>query len=519
MALPVLNTAPHPGGEAPEVRTEPTLGLPDPLTVDTQGGRYRVEWDPDAEVTPLGQLVFFHQFLATGGLFQDWVRECPLRFVSPNAPSLTNLLGTITLSVLSGQFRYAHITALRADTVNPAGLGMTKVCSEDSVRRAFADVDETACSQWQRTALRRTWLPALRHPWVLDIDVTVKPIYGHQEGASKGYNPHKPGRPSHAYHTLMVRNLRLVLDVEVRPGKEHAASHGRANLWRLWGSLPRECRPRLVCGDASYGQEALMSECEERSQGYLFRQRQTQRVKQLVRALEQQGGWCATLRGWEALEGGLQLSGWTRRRRVVVMRRQEREEAGRTGASRQLSLGETQELALVGESQIPTYEYLVLVTNLELELLSLTDLYRQRADIENAYDELKNQWGWGGFVSKDLLRSQVAARNVALVYNWWSLFVACAEPARGREAITSRPLLLSAVGRVTQSGRQKTLRLTSTHGESGYAQRLLTQASLFLSGLKNTAERLSQAKCWERIWDRILSPWLRPRAAIPARSG
>ncbi len=64
----------------------------------------------------------------------------------------------------------------------------------------------------------------------------------------------------------------------------------------------------------------------------------------------------------------------------------------------------------------------------------MSGLYAQRADAENVYDELKNQWGWGGFTTKDLLRCQVAARNVALIYNWWNLFVRCAEPrtpARG----------------------------------------------------------------------------------------
>src|ERR1035437_6968569 len=59
----------------------------------------------------------------------------------------------------------------------------------------------------------------------------------------------------------------------------------------------------------------------------------------------------------------------------------------------------------------------------------------------------RNRWGWGGFVTQDLLRCQVAARNVALIYNWWSLFVRCAQPQRPREAVTSRPLLLAVVGR------------------------------------------------------------------------
>jgi hypothetical protein len=41
----------------------------------------------------------------------------------------------------------------------------------------------------------------LKTPWILDIDTTIKPLYGKQEGAEVGYNPHKPGRPSHALDT------------------------------------------------------------------------------------------------------------------------------------------------------------------------------------------------------------------------------------------------------------------------------------------------------------------------------
>ncbi len=58
------------------------------LAVDTGGGRFHVEWDESAPVTPLGQLVFFMQFLAAGGLFAGWVRECPLRYESANAPEV-----------------------------------------------------------------------------------------------------------------------------------------------------------------------------------------------------------------------------------------------------------------------------------------------------------------------------------------------------------------------------------------------------------------------------------------------
>lgn len=43
------------------------------------------------------------------------------------------------------------------------------------------------------------------------------------------------------------------------------------------------------------------------------------------------------------------------------------------------------------------------------------------------------------------------ARAVALIYNWWSWCVRAANPQARREALTSRPLLLAAVGRAATS--------------------------------------------------------------------
>ena len=45
--------------------------------------------------------------------------DCPLSLTSNNPPKKRDLLGTVLLSVLSGHRRYAHITALRCDPVNP----------------------------------------------------------------------------------------------------------------------------------------------------------------------------------------------------------------------------------------------------------------------------------------------------------------------------------------------------------------------------------------------------------------
>jgi hypothetical protein len=71
-------------------------------------------------------------------MWEEFVAQCPLTYTSPNAPSKAEILGTILLSVLSGHRRYAHITGIRGDTVLPALLGIERLRSEDSVRRAFA---------------------------------------------------------------------------------------------------------------------------------------------------------------------------------------------------------------------------------------------------------------------------------------------------------------------------------------------------------------------------------------------
>ena len=76
-------------------------------------------------------------------------------------------------------------------------------------------------------------------------------------------------------------------------------------------------------------------------------------------------------------------------------------------------------LELIEEDAL-SYEYAIYVTTLPRPAGEIRALYNPRGDNENCYDELKNQWGWGGFPLKDLARSELIARFIALIYNWWS---------------------------------------------------------------------------------------------------
>ena len=90
-----------------------------PLTLDTFGGRVHVEWDPAAAVTPLGQLPFFIEFLKVSGLFEAWVADCPLIYHSNNASDKRAVLATFLWSILAGHHRYAHITGILHDGIQP----------------------------------------------------------------------------------------------------------------------------------------------------------------------------------------------------------------------------------------------------------------------------------------------------------------------------------------------------------------------------------------------------------------
>jgi hypothetical protein len=492
----------HPLGEGCGGKLAVAAG---PVCLDTYGGKIHLEWDPGAAVTPLGQLPFFAAFLKAGGLYDPWVSECPLHYTSPNAPLKGDVLGTLALSILSGHRRYAQVAELRGDGVSPAVLGMSKVASEDSVRRAFLGADAAACAEWQERHLDFCSGPLLYEPWILDVDTTVKTLYGHQEGAEVGFNPSKPGRRSHTYHTYFVANLRLVLDVEVQAGNRTAARYSRPGLWCLLDRLGRGRWPRFVRGDCAWGSDGPMSECEDRGLDYLFKVRQTAGVRRLIVRLFKRREWVDAGQGWEGTSDRLQLTGWDKSRRVVVLRRRVREDVALVGKGKRGQL----EMAFI-ESGDPLlkYEYAVLATSLADPVLTVAQHYRDRADAENNFDELKNHWGWCGYTTHDLHRCRIMARAVAQVYNWWSLFVRLAIPERHAEAMTSRPLLLRGVGKLTRHAGQTKITISSQHGKEAKSRKILAAVGRFFEVLSGTAEQLSRVERWRRLLSAIFRKFL-----------
>lgn len=504
------------------------------MRVATPGGRFQVRWDEGGSATALGQLAFFAEFLEVAGLFSRWVEGCPMAYSSPNAPAVTDVLGTWLLSILDGQRRYAHVTGLRGDQVAPQILGMKKIVSDESLRRALAHLapnpprrctEEERLSRmaqlakstaWMDAALDESTREALRTEWILDTDTTIKLLYGHQEGAEVGYNPTKPGRPSHTLHTYWISNIRLVLDVEVQSGKAGAAKHSLARLRQLIERLAPAERPALVRGDNAFGNERVMLELEEIGQRYLFKLRQTAGVKRLIERHWRHRQWQDVGHGFDAVESPLQLSGWSCARRVVVLRRRVKGalvvQTGEAGKQQTLQFIERDE-------KLKLWEYAVLVTNADYPLEAMGQLYRDRADCENGFDELKNQWGWGGYTTHDIERCNLSARAVALVYNWWSWYVRLAHPKARLEAITSRPMLLSGVARLTQHAGQSRLLLTLTHAAGDQIKSMIANIRKGIDYVVANAPQFPKADRWRALVRYIVDQIIATKPKKPSPPG
>ena len=90
-------------------------------------------------------------------------------------------------------------------------------------------------------------------------------------------------------------------------------------------------------------------------------------------------------------------------------------------------------------------------------------------------------------------------RAVALVYNWWSWYVRAANPTARREALTSRPLLLAAVGRTVSHAGQTMLYLTPMHAAAGLIKSMISNVHAALKHVRQAAEQLPKIDRWATL--------------------
>ncbi len=356
------------------------------------------------QVTPFGGMSLMKRFVDRTGI-RTYLQELDLPEPGSNrgyAPE--HIIESFWLGVWTGASRYIHCDWLRYDKTLQAIFGWNSMPSQSTYSRFFGKF-----SQKRNTEV----FPQLQH-WFLDqlevdnitidFDSTIITRYGDQQGSAKGYNPNKKGRNSH--HPLMafVSQTRMVANAWLRPGNTAASSNCKAFMEETFNQVLKDKRIGLVRADSGFYTEELLGYLEKQEFNYIMAARLYPNVKNAVGGLD----------NWLELAKGIELNQMFFKhekgkiRRYIIVRKQEdiRPNAG------------GKELF----EELPGYRFSCYVTNMELPLDQIWNIYNTRADCENRIKELKSDFGLENFCLKNFWATEASFRFIMVGYNLMSLF-------------------------------------------------------------------------------------------------
>jgi hypothetical protein len=378
--------------------------------------------------------------------FQAWVENSiPVTEKSNHAKGVFGKVLALFLTCLTGGTRFSHVAwwshGLEGIT---ACFGVSWLPKESSVMtRFFARFCQQSCDTLRERAasLTRQLLEAadIRED-VLMLDSTVCVRHGKkQQGAVRGYNAKHPGRASH--HPLKAGVLSgYVVNLWNRPGNASSSHRCIEFLTQTLSYLPRALRITRLLADAGFSDNAFLEHAEGLGLPYIIALRI---IAPIQRAILRIGAWHRVDFGLHVGEMMLQMPGWKKERRVIVIRQHKGDRSDARG--RQPSL-----FADMEEQR--GYVYSVLVTSdTTTPCVELWRAYRPRANEENQIKELKNSYGWEDFNVQSFWGTEAAMLLIAMVIanltthlNRHVLHVA-GEPVAQMRTLRNRVLAIPAI--------------------------------------------------------------------------
>lgn len=362
------------------------------------------------------------------------------------------------IAILGGATSILAIPVVWADRVLQELAGVENVPDQSILNRIFHLFTFAMVSSLEALNHRmreRAWKKAFPNetdcPWAasdmwIDADSTVKTVFGSQEGAEKGYNPHKRGAKS--YHPLLAfcATTKEILQGWFRCGSAYTSNGTVEFLRQLLVQLPTKVRIVFRC-DSGFFDGAILDYLESRGNGFLIKAK----MKNLKTLLSSQV-WATIPKqeGWESCEFFYACGGWKKNRRFVAVRREVKEEK----ADGQLKLFESK-----------TYDYFCYAVSEPLTPWETHKKYGERATCETWIDEAKNQMGLANIKTSEFWANSALFQCAVLAYNTVCWMRICSGNATLKqwEIKTIRTFLVRVAGKLVKGGRQLTLKTPSTH--------------------------------------------------------
>jgi hypothetical protein len=411
--------------------------------------------ETERDLTPFGGMVVFLEFLSKIGFVQK-VEECmPIVHQSPNSIPPAQTYIAFLISVAAGARRFAQTSWLRGDRALHGLLGMKRFPSDDTIRNLFLRFGMAQVQQFFEplTEWMMERLPARAEGHSLDLDSTIFERHGEQqEGATKGYNPRRPGRLSHHPLLAVLAESHFVMHGWLRSGNSgtgRGVTEFLKEALALWG----ERGPlRVVRADAGFFDQELFGFLEQRQLAYIVVARLTVLVKREVKRIAE---WRALDEDYSVGECRVKLMGWDQARRLVVVR--ERVRPSKRSVGRKLI-------------DLPEYTVRVFVTSLQAPVEEIWRDYNRRADMENRIAELKHDLGADRFCLKDFYATDAVFRSILLLFNLLSEFRRASGLPQHKEPATLRSAIFLCGAELQRQGDELVLFLSTAWG--GLKQRI-----------------------------------------------
>ncbi|MFQ5772410.1 MAG: IS1380 family transposase [bacterium] len=356
------------------------------------------------------------------------------------------ILSSIILGVFSGLNRICKIETFSRDPLVQKLLKLPKHIDEDTIiwrLKQFGFRQSNELSEVSGGFSKKVHRRLRTREDMIDLDSTVRGVYGNQEGASKGFNPNKHGQKS--YHPLMafLNSTRECLLSWLRPGDVHTSHNALEFLKQLFAMLPDGLRRLTLRADSGFFSDKILSLIESFGYYYLIKVK-LKNLNQFLCSKEWEA--IAGMHGWFMCEFEHIGTGWSAPRRFVALKR--------------LRGIQTEGVLF----PMFDYEYFCYVTNIQQSPLYLHSLYGDRGESENWIEAVKNQLFAGWLLTDSFWANEALWQCSVLAYNLSLWMRILTEPKSWHEEPnTFRLWFVQLAGRLVTSARQAELKLYNAY--------------------------------------------------------
>lgn len=364
------------------------------------------------EITPFGGLSLFLKMLDRCHFDEQLVKSGIPSQGSNRGYNPVQLILGLFAGVWCGASRFGHLDIVRYDTALCNLLGWKRGADHRAYRRYLNKFSQATNQRVFSELFSWFFSELVFDNYTLDFDTTVMVREGSQEGAAKGYNPKRPGRPSHHPLLAFVSDVRMIANYRLRPGNTSASTNYLSFLEDTLSRL-QDKRVGLIRMDSGFFSGNILGYLEQRQLSYIIACRLNNRIKY---SLTHEKTWVEVADGLEIAETTYQAEHWDSPRRIVMVRQEVEKRPKAAGK-------QVRQLELFGDEQdFGKYRYSCFVTNLALPAKIVYDSYRGRGDSENRIKELKYDFSIDDFVSHNFRATEACGNFIVMAYNFMSLF-------------------------------------------------------------------------------------------------